>query len=482
MIYCGIVIMVYNVVQYVRFAGSLRSTGDWDRERRIFNIPVILLVLFLAGYIAVALFGKPDIIVSAILFGGSIFVAVMQYLISRIANRIRENERLEARANAAEEANRAKTLFLSNMSHDIRTPLNAIIGYTTLAENAPADELPGYIQKIRNAGQQMLNLVNEVLEMSRIESGKLELEAEDTDLEVLFRKSEDLIRTQMEEKEISFTAECDIRDRWVICDGHRLSRVLMNILSNAYKFTDRGGAVSMSLKQTGSTSETGEYELRIRDNGIGMSPEFVEKIFIPFERERTSTVSRTQGTGLGMPISKNIIDQMGGSIEVKTKQGEGSEFTVRLTLPITDEPEEGISPKKELPDFTGCCLLLAEDNEINAEIATEILKNEGFAVESCANGQEAVELVKSMEPGYYQAVLMDIQMPVMDGYEAARMIRALEDPVRRNVPIIAMTANAFKKDRDAAEAAGMQAHIAKPLDKDVMLRTIAGVLQEAEGI
>ena len=476
MIYLGAALMVYNIVKYIRFGRSISRRGDWKTEHRILRIPTLLLVLFLIGYLVVELFGEPDLVIASILFGGSIYVAIMEYIMERIANRIRVNEQLEARATAAEEANTAKTVFLSNMSHDIRTPLNAILGYTALAKDAPSDRVKEYIEKIGNAGQQMLTLVNEVLEMSRVESGRLELEPVNTDLTGILTQSAELIRTQMESKNITFTVRCGMDKCFVICDGNRLRRVLMNILSNAWKFTKEGGEVSLSLEETARSDETVSCRIRVKDNGIGMSSEFVGKLYTAFERERTSTVSGIQGTGLGMAISKSIIDLMGGTIDVFTEKGKGTEFVISLEFPLGEEPEAGERDGAEEFSFAGRRALLAEDNEINREIAVSILTEAGFKVDTAENGEQALERVAASDPGTYSVILMDIQMPVMDGYTAAREIRALENSQLTSIPIIAMTANAFREDEEAAKEAGMQAHIAKPLDVGRMLRTIAEVI------
>ena len=467
--------MALNIYRYALFSQKLRKKGNWDRERRLFRIPVLMLILFLAGYLCVGLFGHPDAVTAGILFGGSVFVFVMLVLIQRAADRIQENERLEARLAAAEEASRAKTFFLSNMSHDIRTPLNAIIGYTGLAnrECVSSEEKTGYLRKIESAGYQLLNIVNDVLEMSRIESGKMELSPVRMNIENLLYESADLFRTQFEIRHLLFSVSCDVAHKWVMCDRNRLNRVLMNLLGNAGKFTEEGGSVFLTLRETAADEESGTYEIRVKDTGIGMSPEFVEKLFEPFEREQTSTVSSTQGTGLGMAITKGILDLMGGHIDVSTRQGEGTEFTLTLVLPLAEEHvAAGTGSRQQKADFRGVRLLLAEDNAINQEIALTILRQAGFEVETAVNGKQAVEMVEASSPGYYAAVLMDIQMPVMDGYTAARQIRALEDPELASVPILAMTANAFREDVEAAAGAGMNGHIAKPLDVDAMMETL----------
>ncbi len=479
MIYLGSILMAYNIVQSVHFSGNIRTKGDWKQERQILQFPIVLLVLFLAGYLAVALFGHPDLVIASILLGGSIFVLVMLLLMQRALDRIQENERLEAKLMAAEEASRAKTFFLSNMSHDIRTPLNAIIGYTTLAkkDGVTSEEKTAYLSKIDNAGHQLLSIVDDVLEMSRIESGKITLEPGKINLQTLASNISDLVRTQMDGKQIVFSTEYNVQNDWVLCDGDQLSRVLMNLLSNACKFTPENGKVSFSLRETGYNGDIGSYEFRIKDNGIGMSPEFVQHIFTPFERERTSTVSKIQGTGLGMAIAKNIMDRMGGRIEIFTEQGKGTEFVLSLDLPIVEHTaDESAEELLHLSSETGR-LLLVEDNEINMEIASLMLTHAGFEIEKAENGQIAVEKVAGSEPGYYDAVLMDVQMPVMDGYTAARAIRSLDRPELAGIPIIAMTANAFREDVLAAEEAGMNGHIAKPLDADKMIAVIRETLK-----
>ncbi len=478
MVYLGSALMVYNICRYIGFSRHIRERGDWEHDRNILNIPILLLVLFLIGYLVIGFFGNPDIVVSGILFGGSIFVAVMLRMIRRVANRIQENEQLEARLTAAEKANEAKSFFLSNMSHDIRTPLNAILGYTMLAqkEGLTRDDKLQYLRKIDVAGHQLLSIVNDVLEMSRIESGKLELEPECINIEKNVREAAELMNGQMEAKGIKYQVSCDVEQPCVLCDGNHLDRVIMNLLSNACKFTPEGGEVVVSLQQTENDPEKGRYEIRVRDNGIGMSTEFAKNVFQPFERERTSTVGKTQGTGLGMAITKKIIDMMDGDIRLITEKGKGSEFIVTVDLPYAfEQPGQTNSGCPCAGDKT-IRLLLAEDNSINREIATIILTDMGFQIDTAEDGDIAVKKLVSQEPGYYQAILMDIQMPVMDGYEAAKTIRELPDKRLADIPIIAMTANAFKEDEEAAREAGMQGHVAKPIDINALQKTLKEVL------
>jgi len=478
MIFAGSALMAYNIYRYICFSRDIRKHGNWDQEQRLLHLPIWLLIMFFAGYLFVGFFGKPDIIMAGILFGGSVFVFLMLIFMRRTFNRIQENEQLEMRLSAAEEASKAKTFFMSNMSHDIRTPLNAIIGYTTLAnrEEVTYDEKSGYIDKIEMASRQLLEIVNDVLDMSRIESGKLTLEPARVNLESCVQEVSDLVRTQLEAKAIKLSVSCDVTHKWVMCDKVMMDRALMNLLCNAGKFTPENGSVSMSLTELAGDDEIGSYEIRIKDTGIGMSEEFVERLFVPFERERTSTVSRIQGTGLGLAITKNIIDMMGGDITVQTEQGVGTEFTITVGFPLAEPDEEICSDEGNEVSFEGLRALLVEDNMINMEIAQMLLEQSGFLIETAENGKIALEMTAASEQGYYDVILMDIQMPVMDGYTATKAIRDLPDEGLANIPIIAMTANAFQEDIKKAEEVGMNGHIAKPLDIPSMKATLQQVL------
>ncbi len=442
---------------------------------------------------------KDGLFMLAIIFVG---LAVMLY----VQNIVREkHEAAERDKIRAVESSLAKSQFLFNMSHDIRTPMNAIIGYTNLArtEKDPA-KIGGYLDKIDKSSQHLLSLINDILEMSRIESGRLEIEYVPVDLHAVFEGMRDLFAEQMRQKKIDFQVHTgSVQDCFVWCDQKNLNRVLLNILGNAYKFTPEGGTVTVSLTETGSPENGyGSYEIRVQDNGIGMSKEFAEKIFTAFERERTSTISKIEGTGLGMSITKGIIDVMGGTIEVLTAPGSGTTILIRLKFRLAEEKDlageadgsgqgadGGVSGDAAggasgagssgpaAVDFSSKRLLLVEDNAINMEIASMILAQAGFSVETAENGRIAVDMVTASEPGYYDAILMDIQMPEMNGYEATQAIRALKDKRLAEIPILAMTANAFKEDVLAAEQAGMQAHIAKPIDVGILMRTLASVLQ-----
>ena len=530
-----------------------------------------------------------------------------------------KNQALSEAVHAAETANRAKSTFLSNMSHDIRTPMNAIIGFATLAVSNIDNKtrVQDYLSKILSSGNHLLSLINDILDMSRIESGKIHLEETEVNLSEVLHDLKTIISGQIHAKQLELYMDAmDIMDEDVYCDKTRLNQVLLNLLSNAIKFTPAGGTVSVRIRQfQGTKKERSLYEIRVKDTGIGMSREFAQRIFDPFERERTSTVSRTQGTGLGMAITKNIVDMMGGMIEVQTEKGSGTEFIVRLDLRIQAEHQrmekivelEGLkalvvdddfntcdsvtkmlvkvgmrsewtlSGKEavlrarqslelgdafhtyiidwRLPDMNGievtrqirslgddtpiiiltaydwsdievearaagvtafCSkpmfmsdlretllnaigqkqnnrtdaipasvnadfknkqILLVEDNELNSEIAVEILKEYGFRVDTAENGVEAVERIRNSTPGEYDLVLMDVQMPVMNGYEATRQIRALDNPELAGITILAMTANAFDEDRRNALEAGMNGFLSKPIIIEELIHTLQSNLE-----
>ena len=534
------------------------------------------------------------------------------------------NQALSEAVRAAETANKAKSTFLSNMSHDIRTPMNAIIGFTTLAVSNIDDKkrVQDYLGKILSSSNHLLSLINDILDMSRIESGKIHLEETEVSLSEVLHDLKTIISGQIHAKQLELYMDAmDVTNEDVYCDKTRLNQVLLNLLSNAVKFTPAGGTVSVRIRQCHGTQKGSElYEIRVKDNGIGMSQEFVQKIFSPFERERTSTVSRTQGTGLGMAITKNIVDMMGGTIEVQTEQDKGTEFIVRLpfrtqpehqrtekiaeleglkALVVDDdfntcdsvtkmlvrvgmrsewtlsgkeavlrarqsmelgdafhayiidwrlpdmngievtrqirslgddtpiiiltaydwsdieaearaagvtafcakplfmsdiretlmtaigqsqsEPEDSVLPAAG-SDFRGRCILLVEDNELNREIAVEILNEYGFLVDTAENGAEAVEKVKNSTSGKYDLVLMDVQMPVMNGYEATKQIRALDDPALAGITILAMTANAFDEDRKKALKCGMDGFLSKPIVIEELISTLQKNLDQVSGV
>ncbi|MBR5914278.1 MAG: amino acid permease [Selenomonadaceae bacterium] len=406
------------------------------------------------------------------------------FIMFSIYNMMTKREKnLEIRRVEAEQSSKAKSTFLFNMSHDIRTPMNAIIGYVNLAKKEPETSqiVSEYLTKIEASSDHLLALINDILEMSRIENGKMELEIGKFNLVKTMNEVHDLFATQMETKNLTYTVNTDVTNKTVMCDKNRLNRVLLNLISNAFKFTPEGGSVTVTLNQKGEHNVFGAYELRVKDTGMGMTPEFAEKVFEAYTRDRT--VNNIQGTGLGMAITKSIVDLMHGTIDVKTEFGKGTEFIINVEFPIAeDEPEveeENISEGEVDTgiDFSHIKLLLVEDIEVNREIAVLILEEFGFQIETAENGKEAVDKIAASKPGEFQLILMDVQMPIMNGYEASRAIRALPDKTLSSIPIIAMTANAFAEDVQNAKDAGMNDHVAKPLDVPQMMATITKVLE-----
>ena len=409
-----------------------------------------------------------------------IVLAIMTLVYRTILRREKTTEQEKL---LAELSSRAKSNFLSNMSHDIRTPMNAIVGYTALAKKEKdPKKVADYMNKIDASSHHLLALINDVLDMGRVESGKMELELAPANLVKTLDEVRDLFATQMKTKKLDFTVTADVTNRTAICDKNRLNRILLNLLSNAFKFTPEGGSVSVKLIQTGAGEDMGYYQLRVKDTGIGMSPEFAATMFDAFTRERTAEVDGIQGTGLGMAITKSIVDLMGGKIDVITEKKKGTEFVIHLAFPLAEElPEEGEIQESGAAEtdsgFAGMRILLVDDNAINREIAQMILMELGFKVETAEDGKIALDKVAASAPGYYDGVLMDIQMPVMNGYESTKAIRSLADKKLAAVPIIAMTANAFAEDVQAARDAGMNGHIAKPINIPQMVATLRGCLK-----
>ena len=402
-------------------------------------------------------------------------------------NEMEQKNLLEEALLQANRANKAKSVFLSNMSHDIRTPMNAIIGFTTLATNHidNQEQVKEYLNKIKTSGNHLLGLINDVLDMSRIESGKMQLEETPCSLLDIIQGLKNIVQADIRAKQQELNVDMtDILGENIYCDKLRLNQVLLNLLGNAIKYTKAGGSINLSVtKQPGAPAGYIYYEFCIKDTGIGMSEEFLTHLFEPFEREKNTTLSGIQGTGLGMAITKNIVDLMNGSIDVKSDLGVGTEITVTFAFRQTPDIEETKSVSKEESQQTKSaapsqkhCILLVEDNELNQEIAVAILESSGLEVEVAENGQIAVDKLKNSSPGYYQLILMDIQMPVMNGYEAAQAIRNLEDKQLSSIPILAMTANAFEEDKKQALQCGMNGHIAKPIDVDKLYEAMGEVL------
>ncbi|MCR5595397.1 MAG: transporter substrate-binding domain-containing protein [Lachnospiraceae bacterium] len=386
-------------------------------------------------------------------------------------------DELEEAVKQAESANEAKTTFLFNMSHDVRTPMNAIMGFADLAARTPGDaeKTTHYMEKIKDSGEVLLSILNNVLEMSRIEKGMLTIEEEACEVHEFGDKLCSMFEEQMNQKNIKLIKKESITNNYIFCDIAKTREIFLNLLSNAFKYTGQGGEVRMNLKEIPSEEEGKIFmQTTIRDNGRGMSDEFLPALFDEFARESKSEGNTIQGTGLGMTIVKNLVDMMGGTIEVRSRLGIGTTCVVTLPHRIASKEDLPSSPRLINPvDFTGKRILLAEDMDINAEIAITILQNVGFEVDRAADGRICVEMLKEKPPYYYDAILMDIQMPNMNGYEASKAIRAMDTPGQCDVPIVALTANAFDEDKQNATDAGMNGHLGKPIDVDELIAVLA---------
>ncbi len=412
-----------------------------------------------------------------------------------VENEMRQKALIEDALLRAENASKAKTDFLSNMSHDIRTPMNAIIGFTALASahTGEPELVQNYLKKISSSSNHLLSLINDVLDMSRIESGRVHLKETGCSLEEVLQELANMLAPGMNSKHQNFSLDTtELMHGDVICDKLRLNQILMNILGNAMKFTEPDGSISVRVTEKPDDREGwAVYEFHVKDTGIGISEEFQKRIFEPFEREQSSTVSGIQGTGLGMTITKNLVELMGGSIAVASKKGEGTEFTMRIPMKKdSQKTRDDAAGKREKPPvlarengaerrtaIKGQRILLVEDNDLNREIARELLGSAGLQVEEATDGKEAVEVLLEKGAGYYSLVLMDIQMPVMDGYEATRQIRTFENRKLAEIPIIAMTANVFEEDQKRVIEMEMDAYIPKPIDVEKMLDVLDEILR-----
>ena len=428
-----------------------------------------------------------------VLLVSSIAVAVVLLMILKLLRKARKaeaaakkaandtqelNAKLQVAVENAESANRAKSTFLFNMSHDIRTPMNAIIGYADLASRHLDDpaKLEKYMENIQVCGQNLLVLLNNVLDLARIENDKTEMEYSVSDVDKDFRNCIAMFQNQADSKGQTITVTTQLQYPYVYVDIPHLTEVCTNLVSNAVKYTGAGGTICCDITQKPGEKESWcNMVITVADNGIGMSQEFQKHIFEPFERERTSTVSKVEGSGIGMGIVKKLVGLMGGTVEVESKIGVGSTFTVTIPCRIASEDETQAKRETNPSDQKCLCgtrILLTEDNDLNAEIATELLQEEGCTVDRAKDGVECVDMLEKAVNGTYQLILMDIQMPVMNGYDAAKKIRRMDDPQKAGIPIIAMTANAFTEDRQAALDAGMNDHIAKPINMNVLVPTL----------
>ena len=424
----------------------------------------------------------------ALVFLVAISIAVLATAICYLMLHRKQREKLyteEIRKSAekARKANEAKTRFLFNMSHDIRTPMNAIVGFSGLLEKSIHDEKKSldYIKKIRVSSDILLTIINQVLEMARIESGKITLSSESVNIREMVDAMNTVFESSLTKKSLEYQCSLNVVHDQILCDKTKMEEIILNVVSNSIKYTNPHGKITVSIDELDSEDEkNADYKVVVEDNGIGMSQDYLPHIFEEFSREHTSTETRVAGTGLGLPIVKSLVDRMGGTIEVESEEGKGTRFIMKFSFPVSLENQVREKEKQNIPDITekleGKRILLAEDNELNAEIAETVLEETGIKVKHVEDGIQCIEELKKMPEKYYDVILMDVQMPNMDGYTATQRIRDLDDS-RAEIPIIAMTANAYDEDRRKAQEAGMDGFLAKPLDVDEMMRLLAQIIK-----
>lgn len=424
----------------------------------------------------------------ALVFLVAVSIAVLATAICYLMLHRKQREKLyteEIRKSAekARKANEAKTRFLFNMSHDIRTPMNAIVGFSGLLEKSIHDEKKSldYIKKIRVSSDILLTIINQVLEMARIESGKITLNPESVNIREMVEAMNTVFESSLTKKSLEYQCSLNVVHDQILCDKTKMEEIILNVVSNSIKYTNPHGKITVSIDELDSEDEkNANYKVVVEDNGIGMSQDYLPHIFEEFSREHTSTETRVAGTGLGLPIVKSLVDRMGGTIEVESEEGKGTRFIMKFSFPVSLENQVREKEKQNIPDITekleGKRILLAEDNELNAEIAETVLEETGIKVKHVEDGIQCIEELKKMPEKYYDVILMDVQMPNMDGHTATQRIRDLDDS-RAEIPIIAMTANAYDEDRRKAQEAGMDGFLAKPLDVDEMMRLLAQIIK-----
>ena len=430
-----------------------------------------------AGWITIS-YWFSDILTVLVL--SSLIASIFYQVLSKNNQEKQYAEQLQRSAEMAKTANEAKTRFLFNMSHDIRTPMNAIIGFSNLLEKnlQNGEKAKEYLKKIQSSSTLMMTIINQVLEMARIESGTATLRLKAEDLGVIFHEVSSVFESDIRKKNLQYSIDANVCHKYAVCDKTKLQEIYLNIVSNAVKYTPSGKSIHVTVKEIASDNKMVQYCFICEDTGIGMSEEYLPHIFEEFSREHTSTENKVVGTGLGLPIVKSLVELMGGSIRAESRQGVGTRFTVTVSLETVSKEDVYKEQEKQpdMSDIRGKRILLAEDNELNAEIAIELLQEEGLLVELATDGQECYDMLDHAEEGYYDLILMDIQMPNVNGYEATVKIRQMENDKKAQIPIVAMTANVFAEDRKLALDLGMNGHISKPIDMKKVRKVLYNIL------
>lgn len=507
-VFLAAALMIYNIFCFVRFARHVRAMEAWKKNSQILNLPIVLLALFLLGYLMIGFFESPNWVEAGVLFGGSIFVYIMYRLLNSITQRIIESEHLEAKLLAAEESSRAKSSFLASISHEMRTPLNIILGmdHIALQNKKLPEETRNQLDTIGHSARHLAGLIDSALDLQRMKNGELIFSHEAFSLREALERVSAMTAPRCREKGLTYHATfavCAARD--YTGDAVQLERALMCLLDNAIKYTDAPGAVTFNANCVRVDDKCTEVRVTVSDTGIGIAPDFLPHIFDSFTREDSSFTSRVGGSGMGLSVAKGIITQMGGSITAESEKGQGSAFTITLPFKAPEickqvgkqrckeckfydhatkkcayaEEAPPAKPEAAAVSLAGRRILIVEDMPENAEIVADLLELEDAESERAENGQEAVDMLRAADCGYYDAILMDLRMPVMDGLEAARQIRGMEHPDARRIPIIALTANVTEEDVNNCKTVGMNAHLAKPVDADLLYETLKRWIYEA---
>ena len=476
MVFLGAALMVWNIICFVRYARFVREQKSWKQKSGLLLVPIFLLVMFLIGYLLVGILGQPDLIMAGILSGGSVFVHIMYVLLNRITQQIIEGERTEAQLSARAENNRIKSRFLATMSHEMKTPMNVILGLDALALKNPGlmPETREQLQKIDLSARHMLGMINNVLEMNELESGRVSLKNEAFSMRDALEQINAITATLCDAKGLHYDAPVLPAATDYVCTGDvtQLKQVLLSILNNAVKYTESPGTVRFTVRLDPMEDGKESCVFTVSDTGIGMDPEFLPRVFETFTREEDTSTARFEGSGLSLAVSKSIVELMGGRIDLQSQKNVGTVFTVTLPLVCRKECSDAGSVNLQKLSLEGRRILIVEDHPENAEIVADLLELEGVETEWAENGLAAVEKMEHARDGYYDAILMDLRMPVMDGLDATRKIRSLDRKDARSVPIIALTANSFESDVRASLSAGMNAHLPKPADADLLYETL----------